>query len=157
MIYVGAAAQRVIVDSLDLGPEPSWQFDQKFGFMPVAAQRRAYLWPQGGMMTGLTPGVETVTFGVWYGDDWWWNWTGELSYPYRIRGYTLDSNGAILGNVTLNLFRTSDNAWIATTTSDPASGAYDFGVTDNTTAYFIVAYRPSPPVEGTTVNTLIGS
>lgn len=73
-----------------------------------------------------------------------------------IAGVTKDSTGAALGGCTVKLFRTSDDVWIATTTSD-GSGNYSFTVPNTATTYYVVAYKAgSPDVTGTTVNTLLG-
>ena len=76
---------------------------------------------------------------------------------YTITGITRDANGTPLGNCTVWLFRTSDKAFIAETTSD-ASGNYSFSVSDNTTQYFVRAFKDGTPnVFGTTDKNLVGS
>ncbi len=71
----------------------------------------------------------------------------------QIGGFTRDSNGATIGGCTVNLFRTSDNVFIASTTSD-SSGYFHIPATTGAN-YFLVGYLAgSPDVEGTTVNTL---
>lgn len=75
---------------------------------------------------------------------------------FKITGVTKDSAGAVLGSCTVNLFRTSDNAFMQTTTSD-ANGIYFFygmGQQD----HFEVSYKAgSPDVTGATLNTLRGN
>lgn len=76
--------------------------------------------------------------------------------PHYITGVTKDSAGAVLGSCTVRLFRTSDDALIATTTSDASTGAYSFTVGDTLTQYWIEAYKSgSPDVAGTTVRTVV--
>jgi hypothetical protein len=76
---------------------------------------------------------------------------------YAIAGVTRDQVGAILGSCVVHLFRTSDDVEIAQATS-AADGSFSFPVPDNTTSYYIVAYKVgSPDRAGTTVNTLVGS
>lgn len=76
---------------------------------------------------------------------------------YHLTGVTKSSTGAALGSVTVKLYRTSDDALIATTTSD-GSGNYSFTLSNTTTQYYVVAYKAgSPDVAGTTVNTLVGA
>ena len=83
-------------------------------------------------------------------------WAGGGDRVYRIQGTCKDAAGAVVANATLKLYRTSDDVLVATCTSN-SDGFYAFGVEDTTTQYYIVAYRPSPAIEGTTVNTLVGS
>jgi hypothetical protein len=73
----------------------------------------------------------------------------------RIYGVTRDSGGTALASCTVNLFRTSDNAFIDRVVSG-ADGAYEFRSGSLTTNYYVVAYKAgSPDVSGTTVNTLV--
>jgi hypothetical protein len=72
-----------------------------------------------------------------------------------ISGITKDSSGVALGSCLVSLFRTSDNALIAQTTSD-VNGNYQILIASSG-AHYIVAYKAgSPDVAGTTVNTLVG-
>ncbi len=74
-----------------------------------------------------------------------------------ISGVTKDSTGAALAGVTVKLYRTSDDALMATTTSD-GSGNYSFANVGLGEAYYVTAYKAgSPDVAGTTVNTLVGA
>jgi hypothetical protein len=81
---------------------------------------------------------------------------GYNNYPYRITGIVIDSNGDPVSNTTLSLFRTSDDAWIYDAVSG-SGGQYDFGVSDTTTTYYIVAFNSGLGTQGVTVNTLVGS
>ena len=74
-----------------------------------------------------------------------------------ITGITKSISGTPIGGCTVKLFRTSDDAKLATTTSD-GSGNYAFTVTGGaTTTYYVLAYKPgSPDLAGTTVNTIVG-
>lgn len=75
---------------------------------------------------------------------------------FTISGVTRDSNSAILGNCTLDLFRTSTDVLVERTTSD-ANGYYCFKGPARNTTHYVVAYKAgSPDVAGTTVSTLIG-
>ena len=75
---------------------------------------------------------------------------------FFISGVTKDSTGTILGSCTVKLFRTSDDRWFETVTSDATTGAYRFGGVGSANCY-VVAYKAgSPDVAGTTVNTLVG-
>jgi len=84
-------------------------------------------------------------------------WTSRSAFPYRIRGFTLDSAGVGVGNAVVQLFRTSDDVLLQETVSIGPSGQYDVGVRDTTTEHYLVAYRASPDIMGTTINTLTGS
>ena len=81
---------------------------------------------------------------------------GVSSFLYRIRGVTKDSGGTPISNVTVSLYRTSDKAFLRSAVSKDG-GQYDLAADDNTTTNFIVAYRAGPDIEGTTVNTLLGT
>lgn len=75
---------------------------------------------------------------------------------YKISGTTKDSNGNALGNCTVDLFYTVDDAKAATVESD-SSGLFSFSIGPNAACY-IVAYKSgAPDVAGTTVSTLVGS
>lgn len=75
----------------------------------------------------------------------------------RIYGVTRDSTGAVLAGCTVDLFRTSDNAFIGSATSD-ATGNYEFRTAGPASTYYAVAYLAgSPDVFGTTANTLVGA
>jgi hypothetical protein len=76
--------------------------------------------------------------------------------PHFITGVTKDTAGAAIASATVRLFRASDDALIATTTSD-GSGNYSFTVADTSTLYWLEAYKSgSPDIAGTTVRTLVG-
>lgn len=75
---------------------------------------------------------------------------------FTLSGTTLDSNGGILGNVTVKLFNSATNVNEQTMISS-AFGAYSFTV-DKTQSYFTVDYKAGPPdVYGSSPNTLVGS
>lgn len=74
----------------------------------------------------------------------------------RITGITKDSAGSALGSCVVDLFRTSDDVRVDSTTSD-GSGNFSF-IPLAYGPYYIVAYKAgSPDVAGTTVNTLVGA
>lgn len=81
---------------------------------------------------------------------------GSSNLPYRITGIVQDSGGNPVTNAVCSLFRTSDDAWMydCVTTS---GGQYDFGVTNTTTTYYIVAFDAGNNRQGVTANTLVGS
>jgi hypothetical protein len=75
---------------------------------------------------------------------------------FQITGVTRDASGATLASCTVDLFRTSNDTKMATTTSD-GSGVFTFsiGIADTSVNYYLVAYKAgSPDVFGTTANTL---
>ena len=72
-----------------------------------------------------------------------------------IGGFTRSGTGAIVPNATVDLFRSSDNAFIGTTTSD-IYGAYSFLVTPGV-EYFLVAYELGADIYGVTERDLVGS
>jgi hypothetical protein len=87
-------------------------------------------------------------------------WDGAIAtfeQGYMIAGVTRNSSGNALASCTVYLFRTSDKAFMGSTTSD-SNGNYSFGVSDNTTQYWVDAYLAgSPDVFGRTDNNLTGS
>jgi hypothetical protein len=75
---------------------------------------------------------------------------------YRISGVSRDCNSQVVPNATVKLYLTATDTVVQTTTSD-ASGQYSFTVADNSTHYYLVAYKPGAvDLAGTTVNTLTG-
>lgn len=75
---------------------------------------------------------------------------------FHIAGLTKNAAGAALGSCAVKLFRSSDDALISSTTSD-GSGNYSLTVANNTTQYYVMAYKAgSPDVAGVTVNTIVG-
>ena len=83
----------------------------------------------------------------------------DITTAYVIAGTAKDESGNPIAGATILLFRTSDDAFIASTTSG-GDGSYSFIVTDATTTYFLRAYLDSylgSRVFGTTDRTLVGS
>lgn len=77
-------------------------------------------------------------------------------YPYAIAGVTKDSTGAVLGNCSVDLFKTDDDTKIASTSSD-ANGIYSIPASQYITCYAVAYKAGAPDVAGTTVNTLVGT
>jgi hypothetical protein len=75
---------------------------------------------------------------------------------WSISGVTRDTNSAALGAVTVDLFRSVDDLWLATTVSD-ASGNYAFYSTILGPYYCVAYLSGSPDRAGTTVQTLLES
>lgn len=76
---------------------------------------------------------------------------------FTISGITRDSAGAVLVSCVVNLFRTSDNVLMQSTTSDATTGAYTFTGTGQINQ-FLVSYKAgSPDVAGTSRNDLMGA
>ena len=63
---------------------------------------------------------------------------------YTISGVTRDAGGDVIGNCTVQLFRTSDKAFIAETTSS-ASGTYSFTVNSKVRQHFLIGYKSGTP------------
>jgi hypothetical protein len=79
-----------------------------------------------------------------------------LPAPYlRISGITQDSARLPVAGCTVNLFRTSDKAFMGSTVSG-ADGSYEF-LQGGSTGYFVEAVDPTGLLVGTTLNTLVGS
>lgn len=111
-------------------------------------------WPRSSFFGDETLGDCTVGPAPKYDDR--VDTTGGMAYPYRIRGYALDSVGAGVGGAKMQLFRTADDAYLGEATSVGPSGQYDLGVDTNSVTHYIVAYRTGPDISGTTANTLTG-
>lgn len=81
-----------------------------------------------------------------------------LAVSFSLSGMTLNSAGVFIPFVTVLLFRTSDNVFIASVTSD-AGGNYSFmGLPNNTTDYFVNGYLTgAPDLFGTTSDKLTPS
>ncbi len=132
--------------------------------MPIASGARGRSFPLAMPSGGWTPqsGYTRLLLGGWTprsgfdGNDGPFRSPAFSTQGYTITGVTKDSTGAPLGEVTLDLFDTRTDAFIATTTSD-GSGNYSFGVSGGG-SYYLVAYKAGvPDVAGTTANTLVAS
>lgn len=78
---------------------------------------------------------------------------------YGLVGLTKDSVGNVIASCTVWLFKTIDQSFIASTTSD-GSGSYMFIVADTTTQYFVRAYNDAylgNRVFGTSDRTLVAT
>ena len=75
---------------------------------------------------------------------------------FTITGRTLDASLATLGSCTVDLFKVDAfDTWVATTTSD-GSGNFSFSVSQNSTYYWMRAYKTgSPDTSGVTINTVV--
>jgi hypothetical protein len=63
---------------------------------------------------------------------------------YTISDITRDAGGDIIGNCTVQLFRTSDKAFVAETTSN-ASGEYSFTINSKVRQHFLIGYKSGTP------------
>lgn len=71
-----------------------------------------------------------------------------------VKGVSRDGNGNALGGCTVKLYRTSNDAEIASQVSD-AGGNFAFAVNNGYGPFYAVGYLPgSPDRSGATVNTL---
>jgi hypothetical protein len=103
----------------------------------------------GGEEAGMwTPSNRTV----WVEDI---RWSGSKGYPYFIRGICRDNAGQPVSGAQVNLCR-ADNDAVAQTTVSGLGGYYGFGVYDQTTQYYVDAFRGPPAIAGATVRTLTG-
>lgn len=101
--------------------------------------------PQGVIKTGMLPVV--ASFAMF----------GSIeSPPHVIRGVTRDSTGAVLAGCTVFLFRTSDNSYVSSSTSD-ANGNYVLPASPLLQHYVVAYLVGSPDVSGVTLNTLLGA
>jgi hypothetical protein len=72
-----------------------------------------------------------------------------------IMGLVVDSSGNAIGGAVVAGFRTSDNRFVRTTTSD-SNGMYELGTEFAGEQHYLVAYvSGSPDIAGTTVKTLV--
>ena len=78
----------------------------------------------------------------------------EFTGSFSLVGVSRDSAGAALGGATVDLFRSTDNLFLARTVSD-GSGNYSFTLGGNSDPLFVRAYiAGSPDVAGTSKNDL---
>lgn len=125
--------------------------------------RYTTLWPA----SRLQSGDRTADFGM-FGDDWgdpggdfyesWSPWQRSLRGNGRAAqftpGYTYNDVGGILGGAEVQIFLTSNDAYVGNTFSDNNGWYQAWSVYPGQQHYF-VAYAPgSPDVAGTTVRTL---
>jgi len=76
---------------------------------------------------------------------------------YGFVGVTRNSDGTPVGNCVVKLFRTSDDLLIDKTVSDPR-GNYLLNTPFYPDQHYIVAHKTdAPPINGASVNTLIGT
>lgn len=77
--------------------------------------------------------------------------------PYELTGITYDVNGAVLGGCTVSIYRTADDSYVSSTTSDATTGYYSIPAS-NQFAHYLRAYKAgSPDVNCSSVNTLLGT
>lgn len=74
-----------------------------------------------------------------------------------ISGVTRNASGAVLGGVTVQAFRTSDDAVSGEVVSDVGDGTYSVATLDDSGHYAVGYLDVATDVAGTTVNTLTGS
>lgn len=113
-------------------------------------------WPlhSGNVLDGTVAGNWPLTNRtIWVEDV---QWCGTLNFPYRIAGITKDSGGSPIAGVNVDLYTTVADVLVASMVSD-ANGIFSFGVQDSTTKYYIRAWRLAPPIQGTSVDTLVGA
>ena len=83
-----------------------------------------------------------------------------FSYDFvrqQLSGITRDSTGAALGSVEVRVFRTEDNLFIGSTTSDPSTGAWSLQLWAGG-PFFLVEYLVgSPDRAGASVRTLVSA
>lgn len=72
-----------------------------------------------------------------------------------IVGVTRDSTGVALGGCTVQMFRSTDDAYMGETVSD-GSGNYTLTSPGNFNLYLVAYKTGAPDLAGTTVNTLLG-
>jgi hypothetical protein len=123
------------------------------------AGRVDWLWPMGGVLLGDPSDVNGDTNNFLEQDYWEADiqYTGSGDYQYAIRGFVKDADGNPVGNAWVGLYRSSDKQFVRASYSVDSSGQYEVRTDDATTQYYLVAYRSGPDIQGTTVNTLVGS
>lgn len=125
-------------------------------FMQQGAYSHSYFlaWPISRQWGGDSP-VQTVAVTPAYDPFLQANWFSGGGGLLKFNGITRDSGGSVLGNTLVQLFHTSDDAFIQQQTTD-STGEYNL-YSPYGDAHYLVAYKAgSPDVAGTTVNTLTG-
>ncbi len=73
-----------------------------------------------------------------------------------LKGMCVDTSDATLSGVTVQAFRTSDDAFAGYEVQSRTDGSYDLATNFPGVNHYVVAYLPgSPDRAGTTVNTLV--
>ena len=90
------------------------------------------------------------------------NWEPEFNSAkdrfkgfFSITGITKDSTGTLIASCDVELFETGSEKFLRKTTSD-GSGNYSFIVPNNSSNYWVRAYKVgAPDVTGTTINNIV--
>ena len=127
---------------------------------PIFSRGRLEPWRDGALWPNTrTVGATGVMFGGGTECAAWDTVTDEDGSQSRqkIRGFTRDANGAVLGLCVVQLFLTANDQFVRELTSDP--GGYFEACSEYAgQGHYIVAYLAgTPDVAGTTVNTLVPS
>lgn len=115
-------------------------------------------WPSGGLRGGDAPAQTIIASGMYdpYRQGGYSASVGGGGGHLKISGVTKDSTGTPIPNALVQLFHTSDDAFVMQTTSDGAGNYVVY--TPYGDGHYCVAYLAgSPDVAGTTVNTLVGT
>jgi hypothetical protein len=148
----GAALQAEVMDDAPLAYERTIT-----SYAPYEPYRDGLLWPSSRMMGGeMAMGMLSQAAA----SNRRWGTMPRAAGGQgmqRITGTTRDSTGGVLGSVTVQIFRTSDDLYIGAVVSD-AAGYFEAMTPYPATAHYLVGYKAgSPDVTGATVNTLTSS
>lgn len=119
-----------------------------------------FKWVEQGWPTrsGWLGGMDGRSCDTWTPGATYWEWAPETPGDQTMKlisGTTVDSNGALLPNCTVNVHRTSDGLLAATTTSN--GNSYFETYVPDTSNYYIVSFLAgSPDVAGATDNNIAG-
>jgi hypothetical protein len=158
----GAAVDQLsaFIGALERRTQAAYLPDSASSQMPVYVELDAIApgsfaseyWPR----TGLSDNGNgtTVQLGVSWG---FFDSAAGASSRYGFIGVTRDQYGTAVGSCAVKLYRTSDDALMDSTTSDP-SGNFLLSTAYYPDTHYIVAHKTgSPDIDGVTPNTLIGA
>lgn len=136
--------------------------DPRFGSGYGSRNKMFTLWPMSARMIGDT----SVDFGMFGRDaaggadfyQAWSPWQRSMRGSGRVAqftpGYTYNASGGVIGGATVQIFRTSDDAYVGAVQSND-QGWFQAWSPYPSVGHYFVAYAPgAPDVAGTTVNTL---
>lgn len=120
---------------------------------PSASFETAW-WPKGGGFIGDLGSDVGLFEASWWGE---YDQAAGAASRFGFIGVTRDANGSPVASCTVKLFRTSDDALLDTTVSDPL-GNFLLNTAYYPDAHYMVAHKSgSPDVDGISQNNLIGT
>jgi len=142
----------------DKANQPFWALGQD-AYVDEDAQYGAWQfdpWPARSGMTSVgDPTLDTpINNRVVFFED--VRYSGSYNWPYYIKGLCLDNGGNPVAGATVELYNALTEYQVGVMSSY-SDGTYAFGVSDNTTPYYVIAWRSAPALGGISTRTLVGA